>query len=795
MSSSLTNSICTKRNSSQCTSSHNNNINNDPQLSAASNDLMNSESTAQCLSNLSLKDAEQPYKHARCTDYGIVSQLAQQHINSGAKEAQLAADDNSYIMNQDQVDEAVEKCKSIKSFQGSSLIRALSDSMAEDNTERHCNSDNSTPSASSDNASTVVAAAKAPVIVDNCPTIALKRWLTRKFSFPGKNNGECNQNSSSSAAAAVTSSTRGTVSAAKSCKSSILIPSNPFTAFIQKVTNSNCPASSGANSLNSQNCSGVAAESGSERPCSAASSTIDCRDAGMFKLLYNLPLYEFKALLMPLLPAILMRIPELKFQLWQRYQSRARWQYLPKDLFVCISPLFTAQELILCSRINHHWSASIHSNDNIWSKFQCFKPRQPALLAQSAQFSAIISSLANFPIKRLDLSLSNLRDKDLQGLSQLKNKLLCLNLSNCYALTNCAMCYISKLTDLHGLDLSYCAISDISLAPLRNLTKLTRLNLLSTNTTDAVLEQIQYNPLQSLSISCKSWSSAAFLFLAQHFPSLSHLELDNLSNKNVKKLKFLAGLSSLNILEFSCNTENTENQWNFDSVGQLKQLEALVIGMGINTRQISRINGNNLGCSPMENGQNRDDNDDCKSYKQPLDSFIYSSPNRFQFLRSLSNLATLQLDRCPVLIDEDLAEIGKLSNLTYLQLQGSITNAGLHSLTALPKLEHLTLTSCKISCPGYEQIAKIQSLKRLELHYAQITATGLSYLSVLPKLQALSLDYLSLCDSSVLSIINFPRHLREIYLNRISLSRNALNALMQQQHRIFISFQCVDLSS
>jgi len=171
-------------------------------------------------------------------------------------------------------------------------------------------------------------------------------------------------------------------------------------------------------------------------------------------------------------------------------------------------------------------------------------------------------------------------------------------------------------------------------------------------------------------------------------------------------------------------------------------------------------------------------------------NFINSSTNRFKFLNNLTKLSTLQLDRCPVLIDSDLEQVGKLSNLTHLQLQGTLTDCGLEHLSNLNRLTKLTITSCKITCKGVASISKIKSLNRLSFHYARISVYGLKSLYLLSNLQSLSLDYLQLCDSSVLTIMNFPSSLHELHLSRVQLSKQAAQALTQQ-HKFAVDLQGV----
>jgi hypothetical protein len=117
-------------------------------------------------------------------------------------------------------------------------------------------------------------------------------------------------------------------------------------------------------------------------------------------------------------------------------------------------------------------------------------------------------------------------------------------------------------------------------------------------------------------------------------------------------------------------------------------------------------------------------------------------------LSGLSHLESLKLDGCKKLTDASAPAIAQLKNLRILDLSSTqVSDVGITQLSALPKLEVLTLFQVGLTDEGVSAIAKLRNLRVLTLggcSDAGFTGKTLGDLSVLPRFRSL---YLGGCGS------------------------------------------------
>ncbi|MBB75702.1 MAG: hypothetical protein CMJ75_14450 [Planctomycetaceae bacterium] len=101
--------------------------------------------------------------------------------------------------------------------------------------------------------------------------------------------------------------------------------------------------------------------------------------------------------------------------------------------------------------------------------------------------------------------------------------------------------------------------------------------------------------------------------------------------------------------------------------------------------------------------------------------------------------------------DTDLSAFNTLPHLQSLKLSGTqVSTTGLSHLTNLPQLQILELDSCpQLSDSALVQVAKIRSLKTLNLRDTPITDAGVEYLTSLKKLRTLSIGNSQITEAGV----------------------------------------------
>jgi internalin A len=149
-------------------------------------------------------------------------------------------------------------------------------------------------------------------------------------------------------------------------------------------------------------------------------------------------------------------------------------------------------------------------------------------------------------------------------------------------------------------------------------------------------------------------------------------------------------------------------------------------------------------------------------------------------LAALRELRWLNLSRSGV-TDAGLKEFAGVKGLRILDLaETSVTDDGLKALTSFKNLRDLYLGYVKapekVTEAGLKTLAKITSLKRLDLAGIKLTRTGLKNMAPLKGLQALGITVGGLRDGDLCVLTAFP-NLQELVLANTELTDRALSEL------------------
>jgi len=146
---------------------------------------------------------------------------------------------------------------------------------------------------------------------------------------------------------------------------------------------------------------------------------------------------------------------------------------------------------------------------------------------------------------------------------------------------------------------------------------------------------------------------------------------------------------------------------------------------------------------------------------------LYCGSNRFTNagLHQLAKLTKLEeLDIGSVYKDETgqirigvndagLVHLAKLPRLRYLMLQGEkFTDAGMAHLKNVPSLRILSLGRLPITSRGLEHLSKCSGLENLHLYRTKVTDEGLAHLKSIPSLKKLSLLFTEVTDEGMIDL-------------------------------------------
>src|SRR5262249_53264009 len=126
--------------------------------------------------------------------------------------------------------------------------------------------------------------------------------------------------------------------------------------------------------------------------------------------------------------------------------------------------------------------------------------------------------------------------------------------------------------------------------------------------------------------------------------------------------------------------------------------------------------------------------------------------------------------------DDDLKELAQFPKLRRLEFSGEkITGTGFSVLTELP-LEALHVMFAKgINDAGLKEIAKLKSLKVLELPQGKFTDAGVKELAALTNLEELSVSY-GVNDAPFAQVLNGMKKLRKLDANNCTVGDESMKA-------------------
>lgn len=262
----------------------------------------------------------------------------------------------------------------------------------------------------------------------------------------------------------------------------------------------------------------------------------------------------------------------------------------------------------------------------------------------------------------------------LQSLAKKSPKLLQLNLQRHDGVTGKELSHISGLTKLRLLNLKYCSkLTDANLVYIQPLTNLTCLNLFF----------------------CDKLSSEGF---SRHLTSLTNLESLNLKYCEISSLDPIQGMTKLRRL----NLFYVERIHNFEPLQSLTLLEKLDLTKNPNItspaslepfRPLTGLKELKLGSSKTE---------------------------RLTPLTKLAQLNILRIEDCPSIGDEalykDIACMTNLRSLSLITISNQLTSAGLHGLTSLEKLTHLSLAGNALPADAWKALVRLPKIQKMNLY-------------------------------------------------------------------------------
>lgn len=154
-------------------------------------------------------------------------------------------------------------------------------------------------------------------------------------------------------------------------------------------------------------------------------------------------------------------------------------------------------------------------------------------------------------------------------------------------------------------------------------------------------------------------------------------------------------------------------------------------------------------------------------------------------MAALTSCQQLHISSCPC-TDDDLLHVRHLTDMRRLSLINTkVTNKGLEILNGLTSLEAIDLAESNIDDEGIAHLITKKNLTyvRLDRH---VTKKGLGYLAELPKLQHLSL-YTARVSPDSLAILNNPQ-LHTIEFSSLPFARVDLPALLKLPHLRHVKF-------
>ncbi len=124
--------------------------------------------------------------------------------------------------------------------------------------------------------------------------------------------------------------------------------------------------------------------------------------------------------------------------------------------------------------------------------------------------------------------------------------------------------------------------------------------------------------------------------------------------------------------------------------------------------------------------------------------------------------------------DDDLAHLSRLTNLTFLWLDGTaVTDFGLTHLSGLTGLQFLDLSRTAVTDAGLAHLSEMKNLRSLFLNDTDVTDAGLAKLARCTNLWGLGLSNTGVTDDGLSQLSRFP-YLGDLDLRRTAVSDSGL---------------------
>ena len=254
--------------------------------------------------------------------------------------------------------------------------------------------------------------------------------------------------------------------------------------------------------------------------------------------------------------------------------------------------------------------------------------------------------------------------------------------------------------------------------------------------------------------------------VSENLPQLENLELRGITLRadDLKPLHGLLQLKSLTLRQ--CSTKN--KHWNL--IWQLESLENLTVTHCSTPAFLAFFRG---GCS-------------WKNLRS-LDFFhIVECPGLYSCIAKRSvKLESLKLTGSSIQ-DSDILNVSHLPRLKFIHLFGAdqITDLGISYLTHLPCLERLKISACHNLSPHcLEDIAKIQTLRSLDLDQFSEDANDISCLANLVNLHTLVISRIDLgLTDDALRVVAQLKSLRKLDIRDNNFTEEGIGHLAQLPH-------------
>lgn len=333
-----------------------------------------------------------------------------------------------------------------------------------------------------------------------------------------------------------------------------------------------------------------------------------------------------------------------------------------------------------------------------------------------------------------DLDVShNLVDPTFMNRLSALGRLRRLNLTYC-KIDDRLGALLGRLSRLQCLNLQGVRIGEGTTKSLMALKELTELCLFNIRLTDTSLSHVSnLRTLTSLSVSSEVVTKKGTNAL-QSLESLRHLTLraEQVHDEGHQFLSRMPELARLNL------RLGTFGQRTSQALGELRKLKTLSV-------ESTRIKYNVFSVLT----------DSIEGLNVSSDHEI--DPEWLSVLPRTS-LRQLQLSSASRVGDQGVREISEIQSLIGLSLPNSnITSAGARHISALKRLEHLSISDNPIGDVGAEAISEISSLTRLELRGCGVGPRGAKALSKLVNLRSLILERNRISDDGLSSFRGFPR--------------------------------------